>query len=113
GCGNDAIWQRLRGALDLPDRPEWRTNVGRVAHRAEVDTEVRIALAPLTVAHADARLTAAGVPAGPVLDVAEAMAHPAVEPITFTDPVLGDVTSPGPPYRSATTRAWHDPPPAL
>ncbi len=112
-CGNDAIGTRLRGALELADVEAWRTNVGRVAARAEVDRAVATALAPLDVHQADALLAKAGVPAGPVLSLDRTLAHPCVELVDLEHPVLGRVQSPGPVVRTTTTRARHRCPPAL
>ncbi len=112
-CGNDGMWQRLRTALHIPDRQDWRTNVGRVADRVAVDASVREALAHLTVQAADALLTAAKVPVGPVNDVGEAMEHPALEKVILSDSVFGDVAVPGPALTMKGTRTQHLPPPEL
>lgn len=112
-CGNDRLWQRLVGALGLPERAEWATNLLRVADRAGVDAAMRGALLPLSVADAEARLVAVGVPVGPVLGVAEALDHPAVRTIDLSVPGLGDVRVAGPILRTATTRAAHATPPVL
>jgi crotonobetainyl-CoA:carnitine CoA-transferase CaiB-like acyl-CoA transferase len=112
-CGNDGIWARLRGALGLPDRPEWRTNVGRVAHRGAIDAALAAALESLTVAEADRRLAAADVPAGPVLGVGEVVGHPAVRMVDVPHPELGTVRVVGPILETGTTVAAHRPPPAL
>lgn len=112
-CGNDGIWQRLRGALGLPDEPAWRTNPGRVASRAEVDGAVRAALSGWTAAEADARLTAAEIPCGRVQGVGDVVGHPAVREVAFDDPHLGTVRVPGPVITTATTRGVHRAPPEL
>lgn len=106
-CGNDAIWQRIREALHLPDHEAWRTNAGRVAHREALDAALAKALGKLTVAEADRRLARAAVPAGPVLDTAGALAHPQVQRVRVDDPVLGTVELPGPAITTATTRTSH------
>ena len=111
--GNDAIWQRLRTELDIPDALEWRTNVGRIQHREAVDAAVGAGLRALRVAEADARLTASGVPAGPVLDVQQALDHPAVTAATVQHPRLGSLALPGPLFTTATTRESHQCPPSM
>ncbi|GAA1132095.1 CoA transferase [Microbacterium natoriense] len=75
--GNDKQFRALSAALDLPGLPtdpRFASNADRVAHRDELTTilEHRLATAPATewVAH----LSAAGIPAGLVNDVAEAIA---------------------------------------
>jgi crotonobetainyl-CoA:carnitine CoA-transferase CaiB-like acyl-CoA transferase len=112
-CGNDGLWQRLREALELEDRPSWRTNLGRVADREAVDRAVSAALAGRSVADADRVLAEAGVPCGPVLDVAGVAAHPGVREVEVDHPILGRVRLAGPVLRTATTRSAHEPPPAL
>jgi crotonobetainyl-CoA:carnitine CoA-transferase CaiB-like acyl-CoA transferase len=112
-CGNDGIWRRLREALALVDDPAWRTNRGRVAARADVDRAVSAALAVLSMAEADRLLADAGVPAGPVLDVGQVRAHPAVQEVAVDHPILGRIPLPGPPIRTLTTRTEHRAPPQL
>lgn len=113
GCGNDGIWKRLCSALGLEDRPEWRTNAGRLADRKAVDEAVGDALAGLSVKEADARLAARNVPAGPVQTIDEVMAHPAVETIAPIHPILGPTLMPGPAVTTATTRSTHRAPPQV
>ena len=74
GAANQGNWQRLVAALDAPeldDDPRFADNPGRMAH---LDA-LAAALAPYFRAHPTAdwltRLEAAGVPAGPVLSIAE------------------------------------------
>jgi crotonobetainyl-CoA:carnitine CoA-transferase CaiB-like acyl-CoA transferase len=112
-CGNDGMWQRLRGALDLPDRAEWRTNGGRLANREALDHQMREVLGAMTVSEADARLAHANVPSGPVNDVASTLEHPALHRITVEDDVLGAVALPGPSVQLRATRARHETPPTL
>jgi crotonobetainyl-CoA:carnitine CoA-transferase CaiB-like acyl-CoA transferase len=112
-CANDPTWQRLRVALDLPDRPAWRTNAGRVEHREAVMEAVQSVLSGLTVSEADQRLAAARVPAGPVLAPEETLAHPAVRTMALDHPTFGTVRLPGPVLQTATTRSSHGPPPGL
>src|SRR5690606_2058090 len=100
GCGNDAIWSRLCGALGL-DAARWPRNADRVAARAAVDAAVGGVLGGLTVADADARLARAGVPAGPVLRPEQTLAHPAVQLVRVDHPVLGPYDAPGPTLRTA------------
>jgi len=113
GCGNDAMFQRLCGALSIDSRSEWRTNPGRVADRVGVDSAVASALGPMSVAEADRVLAEAGVPASPVNRPSEAVEHPAVEHVQVEHPVLGSVRLVGPALRTATTRSMHTAPPAL
>ena len=75
--GNDAIFGRLCAVLDRPELaadPRFATNAERVAHRDELARELEAAFATDTADAWAQRLNAAGVPAGPVNDVAEAFA---------------------------------------
>ncbi len=74
GAANQRNWQRLLEAIEAPDLaadPRFADNAGRMAHLAALEE----ALAPYFKRRASAdwlaRLEAAGVPAGPVLDVAQ------------------------------------------
>lgn len=102
-CGNDPIWRRLIGVLELPDRPEWRRNVDRVAARADVDAAVGARLAAWTVEAADRALADAGVPAGPVLTLDRTLDHPAVTMWRTDHPTLGEVLVPAPAIRGGAT----------
>ncbi len=79
--GNDAQYRKLCALLGLPDLGEdarYRTNADRIAHRAELTA----ALTGVTRTWAKAALLAAceaaGVPAGPINDLAEVFADPQV-----------------------------------
>jgi crotonobetainyl-CoA:carnitine CoA-transferase CaiB-like acyl-CoA transferase len=111
-CGNDAIWRRLVGALDLPDRPEWATNRGRIEDRAAVAGVVGAALASRPVDELDRLLSDAGVPAGPVLTLDRTLSHPAVSVVPM-DHAVGPIAAPGPGFRSLTTVGRHVAPPTL
>jgi crotonobetainyl-CoA:carnitine CoA-transferase CaiB-like acyl-CoA transferase len=111
--GNDGIWQRMRSALEIEDRVEWRTNPQRVANRNSLDAAVQEVLANLTMAEADARLAAVSVPAGPVQTVGEALNHPAVERVTVHHPEAGSLTMPGPIITTETTVSKHRAPPVM
>ena len=75
----DKFWPKLCSALALDalaGRPELARNEARVAVRAEVDSAVAAALAPLSTADALARLAIAGVPHAPVLGLLDALRSP-------------------------------------
>jgi CoA:oxalate CoA-transferase len=99
--GNDGLWQRFCAVVD---RAEWRTdprfitNVQRVAHRQALDPLIDAVLAQETVGTWSARLSEAGVPAGPINTVAEAIEL--VELVTHDHPNgTGTVRTPPLPYR--------------
>ena len=80
-CGNDRQFAALCRVLDLahlPGDPDFATNPARVAHRDRLVPMLSTATARRTRADLIAAMEAAGVPAGPVNDVAEALAEPQV-----------------------------------
>jgi crotonobetainyl-CoA:carnitine CoA-transferase CaiB-like acyl-CoA transferase len=79
--GNDAQFGRLVQVLGLGDlarQPIAATNEARVQNRAAVVARIQAATLRFTRADLTARLTAAGVPAGPINTVAEVFADPQV-----------------------------------
>ncbi len=78
-AGNDALWSALVGALGLADDPRLATNAGRSDHADLVAALIEDVLRHQPPAHWLAVLDAAGVPCGPLHDVAQALAHPQVQ----------------------------------
>jgi crotonobetainyl-CoA:carnitine CoA-transferase CaiB-like acyl-CoA transferase len=79
--GNDGQYQRLCGLLGLPDMadaPQFRTNADRVANRADLTRRLTDATHRRTKADLLAACEAAGVPAGPINDLAEVFADPQI-----------------------------------
>jgi crotonobetainyl-CoA:carnitine CoA-transferase CaiB-like acyl-CoA transferase len=76
--GNDAQFRRLSALLGLADDPRFATNSDRVGNRAALDA----LLSPLVaLRHRDeflAALAGAGIPAGPINDLARVFADPQV-----------------------------------
>ena len=76
--GSDAQWRSCARALELPalaDEPRFATNAGRLAHREELVAALAARLRERPAALWLARLDAAGVPAGTVKGVLEALAE--------------------------------------
>jgi len=76
--GNDGQFARLLALLGLPEEERFATNAKRVRHRAELDALLGERIAQR---HRDALLAAleaAGIPAGPVNDLATVFADPQV-----------------------------------
>ena len=79
GGANQANWERI---ADVLGHPEWRidprfaTNSARMAHREELAALMNGVLGGRTRAEWIAALDAAGVPAGPVHSLGEALTHP-------------------------------------
>jgi crotonobetainyl-CoA:carnitine CoA-transferase CaiB-like acyl-CoA transferase len=75
--GSDGLFARLcreLGRPELAEDPRFATNTARLEHRSELGEQLGAAFATATAAEWVARLRAAGVPAGPVNDVAQAFA---------------------------------------
>lgn len=81
GAGNDELFGRLVRALDRPDLARdgrFADNPSRTANQAALKAELESALAAAPAADWLARLGEAGVPCGPVNDVAAVLADPQV-----------------------------------
>ena len=79
GIGNDRAFRRLCERLDLPDLPDdprFRFNGERVENREALNSRLAAALAKEDGTALAEELLAMGLPAGPVLNAAEAVAHP-------------------------------------
>ena len=79
--GNDDIWRRLCGALELDgvaDDPRFRTNKDRIAHRAELRPIFDRVLQTRPRAEWVERLGKAGVPCGSVRGISEVLADPQI-----------------------------------
>ncbi|OYW57562.1 MAG: CoA transferase [Azorhizobium sp. 32-67-21] len=80
--GNDGQFARFCtaiGAGELALDPRHHTNAGRVANRDELTAAIAAATATFTRDDLLARLEKAGVPAGPINDVAQVFADPQVQ----------------------------------
>jgi crotonobetainyl-CoA:carnitine CoA-transferase CaiB-like acyl-CoA transferase len=120
GVGSERQWPRFCAALDVPGLatdPRFATNGDRVVHRGELVPLLAARLASATSAAWLARLAAADVPAGPVLDVLEAFSTPqaaAVQArVPMTHPTLGHVDQVRSPFDFAATPASVRTPPPL
>ncbi|GAB2910242.1 CaiB/BaiF CoA transferase family protein [Nonomuraea fastidiosa] len=115
-AGNDRQFRALCAALDRPDLagdPRYATNADRVAAREPLVAELNAALAERTADEWFARLTEAGVPCGPINDLAAAFSLAAglgLEPAVDIDGV-GQVANPL--RLSATPPSYRRRPPAL
>ncbi len=80
-AGNNALWEALLDALDLAAlkaNPRFATNELRTEAADAVAAVLEAALGTAPAAHWLAVLEAAGVPCGPLNDVAQALANPQV-----------------------------------
>ncbi len=79
GGANQANWERIAEVLGHPEwreDPRFKTNSDRMAHREALVDAMNAVLRTQTRAHWQAAFDAAGVPAGPVHTVGEALSHP-------------------------------------
>jgi crotonobetainyl-CoA:carnitine CoA-transferase CaiB-like acyl-CoA transferase len=103
-AANDRLWGRLCKALGLEHLtgdPRFKTNLERVAHRAEVEAAIADRVARHDLEPLLALLDRAGVPAAPVNTVDRLMRDPQVEHLGLMQSVrhdrLGPVKVIGPP----------------
>jgi CoA:oxalate CoA-transferase len=113
-AGNDGLWVKLTQALDRPDlaeNPSYKTNPLRNRHQPELKAELDAILCTKPTKHWIAVLEDAGIPCGPINNVAQALAHPQVEArnmlVCVDDPVTGPLKLAGNPIKMS---AFPDPP---
>jgi formyl-CoA transferase/CoA:oxalate CoA-transferase len=109
-AGNEAMWQKLARCLgreDLLGDERFADGLARIRNREALSAEIESALATQSLEHWVARLNEAGVPAGPVLDVAEVFADPQVLArnllVELPHPELGTFRTTGLPVRLSRT----------
>jgi crotonobetainyl-CoA:carnitine CoA-transferase CaiB-like acyl-CoA transferase len=120
-AGNEPMWRKLAATLG---HPEWLEDarfagpVERLKNRAELTGVIDGALAAGDVADWVKRINEAGVPCGPVLDIAQVFADPQVLArqmlVELAHPEIGTFKTTGLPVKlSATPGAIKRPPPLL
>jgi crotonobetainyl-CoA:carnitine CoA-transferase CaiB-like acyl-CoA transferase len=114
GCAKEKFFPRMCQALDVPDladHPQFASFDLRRQHKADLIAALDVAVAKLSVAEVLERMRRVGVPAGPVLSVADALAHPLAEQrgsiVTTEHPALGPVQAPSSPIRVGPARTDH------
>jgi formyl-CoA transferase len=78
-AGNNPTFRRLcieLGKPELAEDPRFNENAGRVVNIGELREELAVLMADVDGEDLCMRLLAAGIPAGPVLDTRQVMAHP-------------------------------------
>ena len=112
-AGNDALFAKLCDAIGRPDlktNPLFTTNDQRTSHHDSLKVEIEAALAGATVAEWLERLDKAGVPSGPINNVAQALADPQIEArnmvVSVDDAVAGTLKMAGNPIKMS---AFDDP----
>lgn len=76
--GNDAQYERFRGLMNLPLDKRFETNSGRVEHRAELTALINSATQTFKRDDLLSTLEKAGIPAGPINRVDEAIKDPQI-----------------------------------
>lgn len=79
GAGNDGQFAKLTKMLGKPELasdPRFKTNKDRVAHRGELEAELRELLKDRDANEFSQELMKGGVPSAAVLDVSDVMEHP-------------------------------------
>src|SRR3569832_1005527 len=105
-AGNDDIWARVAKVLgreELIADERFRTNPSRVAHVDDMAAEIEISLSAKTSKEWLALLEAAGVPCGPLNNIADVMADPQVLArnmiVESLDPDMGPIRMQGNPIK--------------
>jgi CoA:oxalate CoA-transferase len=113
-AGNDGLFVKLVYALDRADLAEnalFKTNPLRNKHQEALRAEIEGVLRSAGTDHWIAVLEAAGVPCGPVNNIAQALAHPQTAArnmlISVEDPVTGPLELAGNPMKLS---GFADPP---
>jgi CoA:oxalate CoA-transferase len=112
-AGNDGLWVKLTEALGHPELaqdPDYKTNPLRNQHQPRLKEELDRILSTDTTEHWIAVLEAAGIPCGPVNNVAQALAHPQTAArnmlVEVDDPTTGPLSLAGNPMKFS---AFEDP----
>lgn len=121
GAGSQALYRRLCAAIgrgDLLDDPRFATSPGRMEHTQELADELERTFSAADTGHWLDVLTEAGVPCGPIYDVAQMMADPQAQArgmvVEAEHPVAGRITSIGNPVKlSETPWTYRAPAPVL
>ena len=120
-CGNDNLYRRFceaAGCADLATDPRFATNGKRVENRSELKRLLDGIFAKRTKKEWGELLDAAGVPNGPINDIAQVFAEPQVRArgvrIEVDHPVAGKLPMVASPMRfSGTPLEYKTPPPLL
>jgi crotonobetainyl-CoA:carnitine CoA-transferase CaiB-like acyl-CoA transferase len=114
--GNDAQFRRLVEVLGIPamsDDARFSTNTSRVANRAELGRILTQALGVHGADHWQSELTLAGVPCGPINDIAQAFDLAASLGLEPTRKVGDSTQVANPTHLSATPVTYDLAPPSV
>ncbi len=121
-AGNDALFRQLCEALgrsEMAKNPDYATNDLRLRNEPQLKAEIELVLRAKPAAFWLDLFEKAGIPSGPINNIAQALAHPQVEArdmlVTVNDPAAGPLKLAGNPLKIsgfAGPKA-HDPAPKL
>lgn len=104
--GNDRLWQKFCDALGMPDaaaNPDFASNAARNANKQAVYAAIEDALGRHSTADVVERLDKAGVPSGPIYDLAQVFDDPQSVHSgmrqSMTHSKVGEIGVPGFPYQ--------------
>jgi crotonobetainyl-CoA:carnitine CoA-transferase CaiB-like acyl-CoA transferase len=119
-CGNDNLYRKFCAAAGCPELatdPRFATNGKRVENRDELKRLLDLVFAKRTKKEWVDLLDAAGVPNGPINDIAQVFAEPQVKArgvrIEVDHPVAGKLPMVASPMRFSETALEHKAPPPL
>jgi len=121
GVGNDSLWRRFCDAMglgDIKEDPKFAINKDRVDNRLELQEILDAFFAKKTVGETLDTLRGAGIPCGPINNLAQVLSEPQIlarEMVVDVDvPVAGPTKVTGVPIKlSKTPGAVRTPPPTL
>jgi crotonobetainyl-CoA:carnitine CoA-transferase CaiB-like acyl-CoA transferase len=88
--GNEKMWHQLCAVIDLPelaDHADYRDNASRMRNRKALRSLIEGALHARSADDWIPIINRAGVPCGPVLDLAQALTHPVTAGLDMVQPV--------------------------
>ena len=113
-AGNDSLFVKLADAIGKPamaQNPDYKTNALRLKHQPKLQDEIEAVLTTRPTAEWIAIIAKAGVPCGPINNIAQALQHPQVAArnmlITVADPSGATLKLAGNPLKMS---AFADPP---
>ncbi len=121
GAGNERLWKAFCEVIGTPEwagDPRYDDNAKRVERRAELVRLIEERLASRPRDEWVAEFAAAGLPAGPINDIAQVFADPQVQhrdmAVEVEHPTAGSIRLPGIPVKfDGTPAAIQGPPPRL
>lgn len=105
-AGNDGLFHKMADALGKPEwktDPRYATNDLRATNVTDLEREIEAVLTTEPTAHWMAAMDAAGVPAGPINDIGQAVSYPQAGArnmvVSIEDPVTGPMKVVGNPIK--------------